>query len=251
MKERYMVSIYVAECNEFRNEGKIYEGIYEISEALEARNSLPIGRTPVIGIRLHTKGEKEATDVLTDILIGDVIHLESIEYIPKILKSDAAVNYIAELISLLPDMKVQGIIPDELKVKIKEYTTRHESEEKELREKLFNKLSQLTVEAIKYSKSDSKSEQQYAADLLKYAISQKEAVLNGRKDIDLSALPLKENYCTQEKVEEIQSVPIKETEKNTNASSATPAARHVNTYKKNSLLEKLYEYQRLIKQRNL
>lgn len=250
MKERYIVSIYVAECNEFRNEGNIYESIYDVSEALEARNSLPIGRTLVIGLRIHKRGEKEAADVLADILIGDVIHLESLEYIPKILKNDTAVNYIAELISLLPDMKIQGSIPDELKTKIKDYTDKHEREEKELREQLFNKLSQLTVEAIKYSKSDNKAEQQYAADLLKYAIAQKEAVCNGRKDIDLNALPLKENYCTQEIVEE-KAAQIKETEKSIDADPAVPAVRHTNIYKKSSLLEKLYEYQRLIKQRNI
>lgn len=250
MKDKYIVSIYVAECNEFRDEGEVYEGIYDIPEALDARNSLPTDRTPVIGLRIHKKGEKELTDVQADILIGDVIHLETLEYIPRILKSDDAMNYIAELISLLPDIQIRGSIPEELETVIKEYTIRHESEEKEMREQLFNKLSQLTAEAIKYSKSDIKAEQQYGADLLKYAISQKEAVLNGQKEIDLSTFPLKETYYTQKIPEPAVSVQQEKTEEASDVKSAT-SLQHAYPHKNNSLLAKLYEYQRLIKQRTI
>lgn len=249
MKNKYIVSIYVAECNEFRNEGWIYEGIYDISEALEARNSLPSERAPVIGLRIHKKGEKELTDIQTDLLIGDVIHLESLEYIPRISSCDDAMNYIAELISRLPDLQIKGNIPEYLKDRIKAYDMIRENEKDTIKLQLIKKLSQLTAEAVKYSKSDDKGEQKYGAALLKYAISQKEAINNGQEDIDLSTFPLKELYCDPDQDE--RSNTKREESKQNCATSQSVPGQQSNPYKENSLLSKLYEYQMLIKQRSI
>ncbi|MCD7725872.1 MAG: hypothetical protein LUI12_10065 [Clostridiales bacterium] len=242
MKDKYIVSIYVAECNEFRNEGECYEGIYDMPEAIEARNSLPTARVPVIGLRIHKKGQKELTDVLTDILIGEEIHLEALEYIPRILESEAAVNYIAELIVLCPDNRIQGMVPECLDARIKEYEKNYQDKENIFRIQLYKKLSQLTAEAMKYSKSTNQSERQYAAELLKYAVSQKEAILHGQKEIDLNSLPLKENYFTEE-------IPRQNIEKTDNVKTTEQSG--ANLPRVNSLLAKLYEYQKLLKEKSI
>ncbi len=244
MKNKYIVSIYVAECNEFRDEGKVYEGFYDVSEALEAFKSLPNGRTPVIGLRIHKKGEKELTDAQIDILIGDKIHLESLEYIPRVADCDDAVNYIAELITWLPDVQIKGIIPEYLKNRIKAYEMLHENESNAIKQQLLRKLSQLTAEALKFLESDEKSEKDYGAALLQYASRQKAAVNNGQENIDLSTFPIKESFCKpdpEENAELYSKEKVKITE------SERPLH---NSYKDNSLLAKLYEYQMLIKQRS-
>lgn len=244
MKNKYIVSIYVAECNEFRDEGKVYEGFYDVSEALEAFKSLPNDRTPVIGLRIHKRGEKELTDAQADILIGDTIHLESLEYMPRVADCDDAVNYIAELVIRLPDTQIKGIIPEYLQDRIKAYEMLHENESNTMKQQLIRKLSQLTAEALKFLESDEKSERDYGAALLQYASRQKEAVNNGQEDIDLSTFPIKESFCKpdqEENAEQHSEEKIKATE--------SKRTLH-NPHKDNSLLAKLYEYQMLIKQRS-
>lgn len=251
MKEKYVVSIYVAQCNEYRSSGVVYEGIYDVSEALEALNSLPKDKTPVIGLRIHKKGLNELTDIQTDILIGDIIHLEALAYIPEILQNEIAIEYIADLIVMLPEFETQGCIPDCLNEKIKLCEKKRQNQERIMKAQLLKTLSQLTIEAMEYSKSDNPTDQEYATALLKYAVLQKDAVMHGQKDIDLSEFPLKENFCAREEKHPQDAKMKEETNSDVASTVMNRQIKSGQSGKRISLLEKLYEYQKLIKQRTV
>lgn len=236
-EEKYTVSLYVAECSELRSEGKVYENIFSVSEALEARNSLPNNQHPSVGLRVHRKGEKAALDTVVDILIDNTIHLEVLEYVQGLMQNDNIMKYIAELIVVLPDANIQGIISEQLNDWIKKCAASHKNENNEYQKRLMDSLSKLTDEASDYAKSNKKSEQLYAAALVRYAATQKEAILLGQKHIDLNLLPKKADYVYLDKK-------IKKTESNI-------ASKGGESYKKNSLLGKLYKYKEIVKSNSL
>ena len=237
MKEKYVVSLYAAEMdqNELRAGENIMDGIYDVLEAVEARNSFPEANRTVIGLRIHKKGTRASADINVDILIGDVIHLEPLEYLAELSGIEQAADYIAELISIYPDLAIHGSVTDDLRKRIQKYATSHKNAEEELRNRLLERLSELEHNAMAYAGSPDPAEQKYAQDLLWYCAEQSRLVMAGQKHIDLARLPVREAY--------LQHSAAPKTEKDP---AAVTAARH--RYKNNSLLGKLYEYQELIRQ---
>ena len=63
---------------------------------------------PSIGINIHTEGNEHYEDVEMDILSGNVIDLEVLDYVPDIIDNPKAIEVIAELIDKLPDIEVRG-----------------------------------------------------------------------------------------------------------------------------------------------
>jgi len=118
------VTLTVAECGEFHNLGEFHENIATVEEAIAVWKQIPPERMngiPAIGINIHTPGT-ETYDVVTDILIRNRFELDVLDYIPEIKNSPQAIEVIAELMAkvmpLMPDMKIEGDISEDLEAKL-------------------------------------------------------------------------------------------------------------------------------------
>ena len=118
------VTLTVAECGEFHNFGEFHEKIATVDEAIAKWKQIPPERMngiPAIGINIHTPGT-ETYDVVTDILIRNRFELDVLDYIPEIKNSPQAIEVIAELMAkvmpLMPDMKIEGDISEDLEAKL-------------------------------------------------------------------------------------------------------------------------------------
>ena len=118
------VTLTVAECGEFHNLGEFHENIATVEEAIAVWKQIPPERMngiPAIGINIHTPGT-ETYDVVTDILIRNRFELDVLDYIPEIKNSPQAIEVIAELMAkvmpLMPDMKMEGDISEDLEAKL-------------------------------------------------------------------------------------------------------------------------------------
>ncbi len=118
------VTLTVAECGEFHNFGEFHEKIVTVDEAVAKWKQIPPERMngiPAIGINIHTPGT-ETYDVVTDILIRNRFELDVLDYIPEIKNSPQAIEVIAELMAkvmpLMPDMKIEGDISEDLEAKL-------------------------------------------------------------------------------------------------------------------------------------
>ena len=106
-----VVTLTVAECGEFHNLGEFHEGIEMVDEAIKLFQQIPPERMhgiPSIGINIHTKGTEHFEDVEMDIISGNVVDLEMLEYVPDISDNPKAIEIIGELIDKLPDIEVRG-----------------------------------------------------------------------------------------------------------------------------------------------
>ncbi|MBQ2886948.1 MAG: DUF4316 domain-containing protein [Alphaproteobacteria bacterium] len=106
-----VVTLTVAECGEFHNLGEYHEGIAGVEEALAIYKQIPPERMngiPSIGINIHTEGTESYQDIELDILSGNVIDLEILDYIPEITNNSKAMEVIAELVEKVPDAEVRG-----------------------------------------------------------------------------------------------------------------------------------------------
>ena len=105
------VTLTVAECGEFHNLGEFYENIPAVEEAVAIWKQIPPERMngiPAIGIHIHTPGTEAFEDVGMDILSGNRIDLDILEYIPDIKGNPQAMEMITELVAKLPEMEIDG-----------------------------------------------------------------------------------------------------------------------------------------------
>lgn len=152
-EEKIKVTLTVAECGEFHNQGEFHEGITTVEEALETFNSIPPERMhgiPAIGIHLHTKGTEDYEDIELDILSGRMIDLDNLNYVSDIRKNPEAMDKIAELIAKVPDAQIYGVIPPQIEDKIQEYRYAGMSEA----EQLADRIDQFTKEYDPYEYAD-------------------------------------------------------------------------------------------------
>lgn len=236
MEEKQIVSLYVATDSEHRELADVYDGLYDVSEALETFKIQPVDNKPSIGVKIHKWGSKAASDIMIDIVIGEKIYLESLEYLPGVMRSEKVFSYIAELLAYLPSVPVSGKIPDEVADLVEKYAISYKNREHEKQKMLLEKLGNLTVDALKFAKSPKRDEQRYAEALLQYASEQKEMIQHGAKEIDLQKLPLKEKYICDNFTESVV---------DTKKSIARDEVQN-SIYKEGSLLGKLYKYQQSI-----
>lgn len=78
------VTLTVAECGEFHNLGEFYENIPIVEEAVAVWKQIPPERMngiPAIGINIHMLGTEAFEDVGMDILSGNRIDFDILEYI--------------------------------------------------------------------------------------------------------------------------------------------------------------------------
>ncbi|NBJ94830.1 hypothetical protein D5281_20185 [bacterium 1xD42-62] len=115
------VTLTVAECGEFHNLGEFYENIPTVEEAVAIWKQIPPERMngiPAIGINIHTPGTEVFEDVGMDILSGNRIDLDILEYIPDIKGNPQAMGMIAELVAKLPEMEIDGHLGEEMEAKV-------------------------------------------------------------------------------------------------------------------------------------
>ena len=115
------VTLTVAECGEFHNLGEFYENIPTVEEAVAIWKQIPPERMngiPAIGINIHTPGTEVFEDVGMDILSGNRIDLDILEYIPDIKGNLQAMEIITELVAKLPEMEIDGHLSEEMEAKV-------------------------------------------------------------------------------------------------------------------------------------
>ena len=119
------VTLTVAECGEFHNFGEFHENIATVDEAIAIWKQIPPERMngiPAIGINIHTPGTESYDDVVTDILTGNRFELDVLDYIPEIKGNPQAMEVIVELMAkampLMPDMKIEGDMSEDLEAKL-------------------------------------------------------------------------------------------------------------------------------------
>ena len=111
MEKDVKITLTVAECGEFHDLGEYHEGIATVEEAAAVFHKIPPERRngiPSIGINVHTEGTESYEDAQMDIVSGNIIDLEALEYYPEITGSQKALAVISELISKFPDAEVRG-----------------------------------------------------------------------------------------------------------------------------------------------
>ena len=111
LAEKMQVTLTVAECGEFHNLGEFYEGINSVDEAMAIFNQIPPERMNgirSIGINIHEEGTADYEDVVLDILSGNTIDLEILEYVPDITGNPKAMAIIEEIVEKVPSAEVLG-----------------------------------------------------------------------------------------------------------------------------------------------
>ena len=119
------VTLTVAECGEFHNLGEFYENISTVEEAVAIWKQIPPERMngiPAIGIHIHTLGTEAIEDTGIDILSGNRIDLDILEYIPDIKGNPQAMEVIAELVAkvtpLIPEMEIDGVLSEKMEAQV-------------------------------------------------------------------------------------------------------------------------------------
>lgn len=120
-KEEVEVTLMVSECGEFHNLGEFYENIPTVEEAIAIWKQIPPERMhgiPAIGINVHRPGEESYMDDEVDLLSGNRIDLEILEYIPNITSEPKAMEVIAELVAKLPEMEIDGVMSEDMEAMV-------------------------------------------------------------------------------------------------------------------------------------
>ena len=115
------VTYTVAECGEFHGMGRYRDDIKDVQEAIalwkEFQDS-PLNGIPSIGILVHTPGQTDLDDGQLDLLSGQKIDLDMMQYYPVICKEEAAIEKICELIENLPEVGIIGKVPERISTEL-------------------------------------------------------------------------------------------------------------------------------------
>ncbi|MBR1741289.1 MAG: DUF4316 domain-containing protein, partial [Lachnospiraceae bacterium] len=110
-------TLTVSECSEFHNLGEFYENIPTVEEAVTIWKQIPPERMngiPAIGISVHRPGEEKYMDDEADLLSGNRIDLDILQYLPGITSEPKAMGMIAELVAKFPDMEIDGVMSEDM-----------------------------------------------------------------------------------------------------------------------------------------
>ena len=119
-EENKIATLTVAECSEFHSMGEFHENIRSAAEAIAKFKEIPPERMhgiPAIGIRVSDP-RKLDDYVELDVLIGKRIDLDMLRYVPEIAENWQAQQMIATLIHDMPEVQIEGKIPDNIQKKI-------------------------------------------------------------------------------------------------------------------------------------
>lgn len=115
------VTYTVAECGEFHSIGRYRDDIKDVQEAIELWKEFqdsPLNGIPSIGILVHTPGQTDLEDEQLDLLSGQKIDLDMMQYYPIICKEEAAIEKICELIENLPEVGMVEKVPERISTEL-------------------------------------------------------------------------------------------------------------------------------------
>ena len=99
----------------------LFRSIKDVQEAIalwkEFQDS-PLNGIPSIGILVHTPGQTDLDDEQLDLLSGQKIDLDMMQYYPVICKEEAAIEKICELIENLPEVGMIGKVPERISTEL-------------------------------------------------------------------------------------------------------------------------------------
>lgn len=115
------VTYTIAECGEFHSMGRYRDDIKDVQEAIalwkEFQDS-PLNGIPSIGILVHTPRQTDLEDEQLDLLSGQKIDLDMMQYYPVICKEEAAIEKICEMIENLPEVGIIGKVPERISTEL-------------------------------------------------------------------------------------------------------------------------------------
>ena len=117
--ETVHITFTVAECGEFHNMGEYHEGIETIEEAMELYNAIDPSRMhgiPSIGVNMHIEGTEEWEDEQADIVSGNRIDVDFLNYTPELRDTPKVQDALKKLIAAYPEKDVIDVDTKEQKI---------------------------------------------------------------------------------------------------------------------------------------
>ena len=117
--ETVHITFTVAECGEFHNMGEYHEGIETIEEAMKLYNAIDPSRMhgiPFIGVNMHIDGTEEWEDEEADIVRGNCIDVDFLNYTPELRDTPTVQDALKKLIAAYPEKEVNDRETKETKI---------------------------------------------------------------------------------------------------------------------------------------
>ncbi len=117
--ETVHITFTVAECGEFHNMGEYHEGIETIEEAIKIYNAIDPSRMngiPSIGVNMHIEGTEEWEDEEADIVRGNCIDVDFLNYTPELRDTPTVQDALKKLIAAYPEKEVNDRETKETKI---------------------------------------------------------------------------------------------------------------------------------------
>lgn len=117
--ETVHITFTVAECGEFHTMGEFHEGIETIEEAMQLYNAIDPSRMhgiPSIGVNMHIDGTEEWEDEEADIVRGNCIDVDFLNYTPELRDTPTVQDALKKLIAAYPDKEVNDRETKEAKI---------------------------------------------------------------------------------------------------------------------------------------
>lgn len=117
--ETVHITFTVAECGEFHTMGEFHEGIETIEEAMQLYNVIDPSRMhgiPSLGVNMHIDGTEEWEDEEADIVRGNCIDVDFLNYTPELRDTPTVQDALKKLIAAYPEKEVNDRETKETKI---------------------------------------------------------------------------------------------------------------------------------------
>lgn len=117
--ETVHITFTVAECGEFHTMGEFHEGIETIEEAMKLYNAIDPSHMhgiPSIGVNMHIDGTEEWEDEEADIVRGNCIDVDFLNYTPELRDTPTVQYALKKLIAAYPEKDVNDRETKEAKI---------------------------------------------------------------------------------------------------------------------------------------
>ena len=117
--ETVHITFTVAECGEFHTMGEFHEGIETIEEAMQLYNVIDpscMHGIPSLGVNMHIDGTEEWEDEEADIVRGNCIDVDFLNYTPELRDTPTVQDALKKLIAAYPDKEVNDRETKEAKI---------------------------------------------------------------------------------------------------------------------------------------
>ena len=117
--ETVHITFTVAECGEFHTMGEFHEGIETIEEAMKLYNAINPSHMhgiPSIGVNMHIDGTEEWEDEEADIVRGNCIDVDFLNYTPELRDTPTVQDALKKLIAAYPEKEVNDRETKETKI---------------------------------------------------------------------------------------------------------------------------------------